>query len=105
MTDLDQRVQTILLLALHSGFFVRATDRAVIAHPAGSGLRSGRQEAFFDGMVYGLEYPAEPGARFVVEGDVDIGEIAALGTEKEPAGLNRLAEQCFGSEGIEQRLE
>ena len=92
MTDLDQRVQPIRLLTFDAGLFVRAANSAVIAHRAGAGLGSGRQEAFFDGTVYGFEYAAEAGARFVVEGDVDIREIAALRTEKEPAGLNRLAE-------------
>ena len=92
MSDFDQRVETIRLLALHARFFVGAADGAVIAQGAGAGLRSGRQKAVFDGPVDGFENAAETAARFVVERNIDVGEIAALGAVKEPARLHGFAQ-------------
>src|SRR3984885_6684992 len=71
VADFDQRVEAIPLFSLDAAFFVGAADGAVIAHGAGAGLRSGRQETFFDGAGYRFEDAAEAAARFFVERDID----------------------------------
>ena len=67
MANLDEWIQAIGLLAFHTGLFIRAAHRGVVAQRASARLRGGGQKALRNGAVDGVEDASQPFASCVAE--------------------------------------
>jgi hypothetical protein len=63
-------------------------------------LRSRWKKAFLDGAVDGVQHAGQAIARVLVQRNVEVQEIAALRTKKQPARFDGLIEQALRGEGI-----
>ncbi len=93
------------LFAADPFFLVRSADRQEIAGGAGVLARPGGQEGLLDGTVEGAEHLGDrlPGGG--IEPHLEHLVAAAAGAEEEPAGVDLVAQQLLGDQGVEDRLQ